>query len=46
MALWEGAITWALMPSVTTDLHATGERFADRILDALRGTVLARCRAG
>jgi hypothetical protein len=44
--LWEGLMTWKLVSSWVTDLHATGAQFVDSILDALRGSVLARCRAG
>lgn len=44
--LWEGVMTWKLVSSWVTDLHGTGEKFADNIIDALRGSVLARCGTG
>lgn len=44
--LWEGVMTWKLLWTWVVDMRATGGRFADSILDMLRGSVLARCRAG
>ncbi len=44
--LWEGVMTWKLLWTWAVDMRGTGARFADSILDVLRGSVLARCRAG